>query len=146
MNASDGFLGIKFGQSLDTAHQRLSAEGFRFLGREASDAPIGRVLYVGTYFGNDATLHLDFIRNGFHRARLEIATKDAVTVEEFRKDVSRKFGPSERLTRNRQACIDDSPQDPCFDMWCLDDDTSIILDVTGSRDQPIIVIEFFRIL
>jgi len=146
MTEKDSFLGVKFGQSLETAHKRLSAEGFRFLGRETSEAPIGRVLYSGRYLGNEATLHVDFLRNGFHRARLEINPKNPEIVEDLQKDLSRKYGPSERLTRNRQACTEGSTQDPCFDVWSLDDYTSIVLDVAGTREKPLIILEFFRIL
>ncbi len=146
MYDSNGFMGIRFGQPLEMAHQRMTAQGFRFSGREASEAPIGRVLYIGQYKGKDAKVHLDFIRNGFHRSRLEIQADDFGMVEDFQKDLSRKYGPSERLTRNRQACTDDSPENPCYDVWSLDDDTSIIVDVTGTREKPLIIMELFKIL
>jgi len=145
MIEQDGFLGIRFGEPLQAAHQKLSLHGFQFVKRENALPPLGRVLYKGLYEGFESQIHLEFLRNEFHRSRVEIQTNDSGKVQNLHEELSRKFGASERLTRSRQACTDDSPQDPCFNMWAIDDDTSIILDVAGNHEKPVIVLEIFRI-
>lgn len=142
----DSFLDIRFGESLEAAHRKLSLHGYRFVSREEAVPPLGRVLYQGLYDGMESKIHLEFIRNEFHRSRIEIPGTDARRLGKIEKELSQKFGQSERLTRNRQACTDDSPQDPCFDLWSVDDDTSIILDTKANKEKPFIVVEFFRIL